>query len=67
MARGNTKYRACPGYPNDFPDLNPVAERLLDFQYYSETTARPFGWKFTRHDLAKLLAKHGTPHGPKIR
>ena len=53
--------------PNDFPDLNAVAERLLHFQYYWETTARPFQWKFTRHDLAKLLAKLGTPHCPKIR
>ena len=51
--------------PNDFPDLNAVAERLLDFQYYWETTARPFEWKFTRHDLAKLLAKLGTPPLPQ--
>ena len=29
-----------------------VAERLLDFQYYWETKARPFEWKFTRQDLA---------------
>ncbi len=49
----------------DFPDLNAVAERLLDFQYYWETTARPFEWKFTRHDLAKLLAKLGTPPRPQ--
>jgi len=52
--------------PNDFPDLNAVAERLLDFQYYWETTARPFQWKFTRQDLTALLGKLGTPH-PKIR
>ena len=52
--------------PNDFPDLNAVAERLLDFQYYWETTG-PFEWKLTRHDLAKLLAKLGPPHCPKIR
>ena len=47
--------------PNDFPDLNAVAERLLDFQYYWETTARPFEWKFTRQDLAQLLVKLRTP------
>lgn len=47
--------------PNDFPDLNAVAERLLDFQYYWETTARPFEWKFTRQDLADLLAKTNPP------
>jgi hypothetical protein len=42
--------------PNDFPSLNALAERLLGFQYYWESTAKPFGWKFTRQDLAKLLA-----------
>lgn len=43
--------------PNDFSDLNVLAERILDFQYYWENTARPFEWKFTRQDLARLLAK----------
>jgi len=43
--------------PNDFTDLNALAERLLDFQYYWEITGRPFEWKFTRQDLAELLAK----------
>src|SRR6202171_365700 len=43
--------------PNDFTDLNQLAERLLDFQYYWEATAKPFEWKFTRQDLAQLLAK----------
>jgi hypothetical protein len=51
--------------PNDFPDLNAVAERLLDFQYYWETTARPFEWKFTPQDLAALLVKLGTPRSPR--
>jgi hypothetical protein len=27
--------------PNDFPDLNSLAERLLDFQYYWEAAANP--------------------------
>jgi hypothetical protein len=43
--------------PNDFPSLEALAERLLDFQYYWESAAQPFEWKFTRQDLAKLLAK----------
>lgn len=47
--------------PNDFPDLNAVAERLLDFQYYWENTAQPFQWKFTRQDLATLLEKLAIP------
>jgi len=45
--------------PNDFPDLNSLAERLLDFQYYWEATARPFEWKFRRQDLTKLMNKLG--------
>jgi hypothetical protein len=28
--------------PNDFPNLDSVAERLLDFQYYWESAAKPF-------------------------
>ena len=47
--------------PNDFPDLDAVAERLLDFQYYWATTAQPFEWKFTRDDLDELLVKLSTP------
>ena len=53
--------------PNDFTALNAVAERLLDFQYCWEATGRPFEWKFTRKDLADLLAKIGPPSCPKIR
>jgi hypothetical protein len=45
--------------PNDFASLEALAERLLDFQYYWESAARPFEWKFTRQDLANLLAKLG--------
>jgi hypothetical protein len=43
--------------PNDFTGLNQLAERWLDFQYYWEATAKPFQWKFTKADLATLLAK----------
>lgn len=43
--------------PNDFSGLDALAERLLDFQSYWETTAKPFQWKFTRRDLATLLSK----------
>ena len=43
--------------PNDFTGLDQLAERLLDFQYYWEATAKPFEWKFTKADLATLLAK----------
>lgn len=43
--------------PNDFPSLTAVAQRLLAFQTHYESIAQPFEWKFTRADLAKLLAK----------
>ncbi len=43
--------------PNDFKDLEAVAERLFDFQYRWESTAKPFEWKFTRQDLKQLASK----------
>ncbi len=43
--------------PNDFPTLAAVKQRLLAFQTRYEATAHPFAWKFTRHDLARLLNK----------
>jgi hypothetical protein len=46
--------------PNDFPHLEAVVERLLEFQYYWESIAKPFQWKFTREDLARLLARCST-------
>ena len=41
--------------PNDFPSLADVQDRLLGFQSYYESIAKPFEWKFTRHDLLELL------------
>lgn len=43
--------------PNDFSRLHALAERLLEFQYYWEATAKPFEWKFTRSDLAAMLSR----------
>ena len=43
--------------PNEFPDVQTVETRLLDFQAYYETIARPFKWEFTRADLDELLVK----------
>jgi len=43
--------------PNEFPDLDTLAERILEFQSYWQATARPFQWKFTRQDLSDLLHK----------
>jgi hypothetical protein len=46
--------------PNDFSDLDELEQRLLAFGRRYEQIAAPFQWKFTRHDLHKLLAKADT-------
>ena len=43
--------------PNDFPSLDAVRDRLLDFQRYYETIGSPFQWRFTRRNLDDFLAK----------
>jgi hypothetical protein len=43
--------------PDDFADVEKVTEKLLAFQAYYETVAKPFQWKFTRSDLTNLLTK----------
>ena len=43
--------------PNDFPSLDAVAQRLLEFQTYYEQIAKPFEWKFTRVELKALVSK----------
>jgi hypothetical protein len=43
--------------PNDFRSLSQLRAKLLDFQRYYETAAKPFQWKFTRRDLDALVRK----------
>ena len=43
--------------PQDFPDLDVLAERLLAFQDRYNATAEPFNWRFTRKSLDRHLAK----------
>jgi hypothetical protein len=43
--------------PNGFTTLAELEDRLLRFQEHYATVARPFEWKFTRRDLARLLAR----------
>lgn len=47
--------------PNDFPDLHSLEDQLVRFQAYYETIAKPFEWKFTRDDLARILDKIQQP------
>ena len=47
--------------PNDFPSLEAVKKRLLDFQIRYQKVTRPFSWKFTRKDIKeklKLVSDH---------
>jgi hypothetical protein len=53
--------------PNDFPSLAAVKQRLLAFQTRYEALAQPFEWKFTRHDLARLLNKFRSHSDPWLR
>src|SRR6266545_565656 len=43
--------------PNDFPNLETVADRLERFERHYEGIAKPFEWKFTRDDLNELLQR----------
>jgi len=43
--------------PNDFSDLDQIAERLADFETRYNAMAEPFDWRFGRDDLDKLLAR----------
>lgn len=43
--------------PNDFADLAAVSERLHDFEQLYERAAKPFEWKFTRRDLARVMCR----------
>lgn len=43
--------------PNDFPSLQTLKDRLLAFQNYYQTIAKPFQWRFSRQDLNRLANK----------
>lgn len=50
--------------PNDFDDLNQLAERILGFQDRYNTTATPFDWTYTRDDLNAFLRRLDLPDIP---
>jgi hypothetical protein len=43
--------------PDDFDDLDHLAEQIYAFESHYNAAARPFGWRFTRTDLKQLLAR----------
>jgi len=52
--------------PNDFCSLSAVSNAILQFQERYGQIARPFKWKFTRDDLARLLSKVATETPPSF-
>jgi len=46
--------------PNDFTDTDQTRSRLAAFETRYNQIAEPFGWKFTRDKLTKLLARIDT-------
>ena len=52
--------------PNDFATLEELAERLLAFQAHYERVAVPFDWRFTRQDLAALMARLAGAEAPRM-
>jgi transposase len=49
--------------PDDFGDLDGLAEQILAFENHYNAAARPFDWRFTRTDLNQLLTRLGK-HDP---
>jgi transposase len=50
--------------PNDNCTLEDLARRIILFQQRFEEIAKPFEWKFTRHDLTQLMGRllqHSAP------
>jgi hypothetical protein len=41
--------------PDDFEDLDVLADRLLAFEARYNATAEPFDWRFNQTDLRRLL------------
>lgn len=53
--------------PADFATEAAAANRILGFQHHYQAVAHPFEWRFTRRDLARLLARCSTlTHLPSI-
>lgn len=46
--------------PNDFGSLADIEDRLLAFQQYYASIAKPFQWRFTRDDLDDLMHRLDT-------
>jgi len=43
--------------PNYFSSVEELKETIMNFQYRYEKIGKPFEWKYTKNDLAKLMKK----------
>lgn len=43
--------------PDDFADLDVLANQLTAFEARYNSAARPFDWRFNRNDLNRLLTR----------
>lgn len=43
--------------PADFDSRKSITDRILSFQDHYQEIANPFEWRFTRHDLLRLMAR----------
>lgn len=50
--------------PNAFESLFALEDAILAFQERYQDRAKPFAWKYTRHDLTRLLNRLATETGP---
>jgi hypothetical protein len=50
--------------PNTFDSLLELEDSILGFQERYQRDAKPFDWKYTRHDLARLLARLSSQPAP---
>jgi hypothetical protein len=50
--------------PNNFTDLDTLEQHLLAFGRRYQQIAQPFEWKFTRHDLNRVLDELDTMRAP---
>lgn len=53
--------------PNDFADLDDLAQRILAFQDRYNANAEPFDWTYTRADLNAFLKRLGDRDTPSAR
>jgi len=52
--------------PNDFDDPAELARTINAFEHHWNEIAEPFGWNFTREDLASVLERLAA-HQPQLQ